>query len=120
MAGPLRGRQVKGSTRGANMPGGGIAHVRDDVDSIVAHMTGVKAAVHADGRQREGRAKARLAGHRETGAAKVEGHKEDTDYVVSLVDPAALSIEYGRSAFTREDGRKVGPMEGLRILGRET
>lgn len=100
------------------MPRGKNWFVRDDVDSIAAHMTGVKAEVVTEGKRREALARARLAQHRHSGAAQVTGHREDTDYVVELADEAALSIEYGREGFTREDGVSVGPMEGLHILGR--
>ena len=37
--------------------------------------------------------------------------------MISLVDDAALSIEYGRGGYVRADGVHVGPMEGLHILG---
>jgi hypothetical protein len=43
---------------------------------------------------------------------------QGTDYLVSLVDPAALSIEFGRAGYTTKGGGHVGPMEGLHILRR--
>lgn len=89
-----------------------------NIDARIAHLPGVKAAVHAKGREFETTAKALLASHRRTGEARIEGHKEDTDYVVSLVDPAALSIEAGRGGYTTKSGAKVGPMEGLHVLRR--
>lgn len=95
-----------------------MAQVYPGTDDYVAHMRGVKAAVHKHGRGVEARAKALLAAHRSEGVAKIKGETQNTDYLVSLVDDAALSIEYGREGFTREDGVYVGPMVGLRILGR--
>jgi hypothetical protein len=88
------------------------------VDAKVAHMAGVKAAVHANGREIEARAQAFLASHHRTGEAHIEGDVQGTDYLVSLVDPAALSIEFGRAGYTTKGGGHVGPMEGLHILRR--
>lgn len=65
-----------------------------------------------------GRARTALAGHRRTGSAKIEVKHGPVDSLVSLVDPAVLSIEFGRGGFTRDDGHYVGPAEGLHILGR--
>lgn len=95
-----------------------MAKVYPGTDDYIAHMPGVKKAVHAHGREVEARAKALLAAHRARGDAEITGRTQDTDYLVSLVDDAALSIEYGREGFTRDDGVYVGPMVGLRILGR--
>jgi len=95
-----------------------MAVVYKGTDAYVAHMPGVKKAVHAHGREVKSRAERLLAQHRAQGVARIEGEVQNTDYLVSLVDKAALSIEYGREGFTREDGVRVGPMVGLRILGR--
>jgi hypothetical protein len=88
------------------------------MDAKIAHMAGVKAAVHAKGREIEARANVFLAPHRRTGQAHIEGDVEDTDYVVSLVDPAALSIEFGRGGYTTKSGAQIGPAEGLHVLRR--
>jgi hypothetical protein len=95
-----------------------MASVRLDLESRVAHMRGVKKRVHDHGRQVQAVARVRLAEHRAEGVSRVEGQAQDTDYIVSLIDDAALSIEFGREGFTRADGVYVGPMAGLRILGR--
>ena len=97
--------------------GGGSDH--DAVNAYIAHMPGVKAAVGAEGREIFARAKARLAAHRDTGAARIEFSRQDTDALIHLVDEAAVSIEYGREGGTDVTGRKKGPMEGLHILGHE-
>jgi hypothetical protein len=93
-----------------------MADVAKNLDRAIAHAPEVKRAVLAVGRAVEARARARLAGHRRTGAARIEAHREDTDYVIELVDDAALSIEFGRSAYTRDDGVEVGAAEPLSIL----
>lgn len=94
----------------------------DGLNAYIAHMPGVKGAVHAEGRQVESRADALFAAHNRPGRHEIVGETQDTDYVVSLEGPAALSVEYGREGFTQEraDGsrRDIGPMEGLHILGK--
>lgn len=89
-----------------------------EVDAAIAHMPGVVAAVHAEAVKIAERAKADLASHRDTGAAHIVVDREDIDTLVSLVDEAAISIEYGREAGTDRSGRKQGAMQGLHILGR--
>lgn len=88
------------------------------VNAYIAHMSGVTGAVMDEGRAIESRAKSDLASHRVTGAASIEIERQDTDAIVSLVDEAAISIEYGRESYTRDDGVKVGAMQGLHILAR--
>jgi hypothetical protein len=88
------------------------------VDAKLAHLPSVKAAVHAKGREIEARANTFLAPHHRTGEAHIEGEVQDTDYVVSLVDPAALSIEFGRGGYTTKSGAQIGPAEGLHVLRR--
>lgn len=68
-------------------------------------------AVRQTAEEIAGRARANLARHRRTGAARIEVARGRTDTQVSLVDDAALSIEYGHIA---PDGTVV---PGLRILG---
>lgn len=97
------------------------------VSAIVAHLPGVKRAVHGKGREIQRRAEAlfdehdRPGGHRVTGEpvkADTVGARGQIDYLVSIEGPVPHIIEFGREGYTREDGTKVGPMEGLRILGR--
>lgn len=64
------------------------------------------------------RAEANLAGHRETGRAKIRVEHGAVDSYVVLDDPASLSIEFGRSAYSTKGGRTVGAMEGLHVLSR--
>ncbi len=111
--GALPGDPAGSSTQGAVM-----ASVYPGTDAWIAHLPGVKAEVHEHGRKVEATARALLASHRQAGDARIEGETQDTDYIVSLVDPAALSIEYGRGGYTTKGGGRVGPMEGLQILGR--
>lgn len=93
-----------------------MASVTRNLDAKVAHMRGVKAEVRRVGDGIGARAKARLAAHKSTGSAEVVVEHGITDTVVALVDPAALSIEFGRGGFTTRSGRKVGPMDGLHIV----
>ena len=96
-----------------------MASVHPQCDDIIAHLPGVTAEVRAHGEAMGARARARLAEHRETGASSIEVTHGATDTVVSLVDEAALAIEFGRGAYTGRDGRRIGAMAPLRILGRE-
>jgi hypothetical protein len=100
-----------------------VAVVYPNCDEIVARQAGVKAAVRAKGKQIEGEARALFAMHDHPGGASIEGEVAGNgkDYLVSLVDPGgnAVAIEFGRGGFTRKsDGRYIGPMEGLHVLGR--
>lgn len=86
------------------------------INRIVARQCGGATKAKAD--ELGGRAEGILAAHRDTGEAKVEVTGGRVDAFVWLVDEAALSIEYGRQAFTTDDGRRVGAMQGLYILHR--
>ncbi len=86
---------------------------------IVAHLPGVKAALREEADAIGARAEGLLAAHFKGGGAHVEVTSGRVDSHVALVDPAALSIEYGHAGFTRaSDGRHVGPSEGLHILAK--
>ncbi|MCU1675338.1 MAG: RoPhRER2 [Frankiales bacterium] len=91
-----------------------MASVRRDINRTVAKMPGVFEAVLAEAHGIAGEAQALLAEHFRTGEAHIEVTKRRPDVLVELVDPAALSIEYGRGP--EENGQ--GAMEGLHILGR--
>lgn len=65
-------------------------------NKTVAHLDGVIAAVYAKAQEGAGRARAILAAHRHTGASSIEVSQGDVDSYVSLVDPNAISIEFGR------------------------
>ncbi len=84
----------------------------------VARMPGVRGAVRTRANRIAAAARSDLASHRVEGEARIEVTRGRTDVVVSLVDVAALSIEYGRSSFTNSRGRRVGGMQGLYIMTR--
>lgn len=86
------------------------------VNKVVAEQKGVVAEVREEARGVSNRAKALLNAHRAEGEARITLSHHGQDSVVSLVDKAALSIEYGRSEYTRSDGMTVGAMEGLYIM----
>lgn len=91
------------------------------VNSYIAHMAGVKGAVHAEGKSIQARAEALFARHDRPGGHRIVGTKQDTDYLVSLVGPAPIVLEFGRAGYTTTRGGRVvevGPMQGLRILGK--
>lgn len=59
-----------------------------------------------------------LAEHRDTGASRIDLERAGVDYLVSLVDPGAMTIEYGRAGGRDRKGRTYRPQEGKHILGR--
>lgn len=87
-----------------------MAEINPNAQDIVAHLPGVRAAVGDAADKIATRARATLAAHRDSGDARVEATRGGTDSHVSLVDEAALSIEYGH--FT-PNGTLV---RGLRVL----
>lgn len=63
----------------------------------VAHLPGVIAAVYAKAVEGGAVARGILAAHRHTGASSIEVTRGSApDSFVSLVDPDAISIEFGR------------------------
>jgi hypothetical protein len=84
----------------------------------VAKLPGVRDAVREVGGEIYFRAEANLAGHRDTGAAHIE--ISDTDYydhwgvTVSLIDEAALAIEFGH--YVRMGNGFPRYVPGLKIL----
>lgn len=95
-----------------------MAVVYPRTNDRVAHMEGVKLGVRLLRDEVAGRASALLVQHRATGDHRIVKVMEDTDGLVILEGRSPLSVEYGRAGFTRDDGRYVGPMEALNILGR--
>lgn len=67
------------------------------IDAQVARMPGVIAAVAKAGESIADRARLRLETipKRRTGQSRIEIHHGKVDTYVSLVDPAALAIEFG-------------------------
>lgn len=88
------------------------------VTKLVSELPGVKAEVHAKGRAIQARAEALFAAHDRPGGHKIVGEKRGQDYLVSIEGDVPHVIEFGREAYTNKQGKRVGPMEGLRILGR--
>ncbi|SRR6266498_3687056 len=93
-----------------------MAEVRRDADEIVARLPGVRAAVRAAAREIGARARANLAQHRHSGDAEIEVTYGRADAHVSLVDEAALSIEYGHFTDNGELDAEVTYVPGLRVL----
>lgn len=65
------------------------------MNQIISHLDGVSDEVHDVAKQRAAQSRALLAGHRDTGNAEITVTRGDVDSFVNLVDPAALSIEFG-------------------------
>lgn len=65
------------------------------MNHIVSRLPVVNEAVRKETNEIAGRARRNLAGHRDTGNARIETSFTKTDGIVSLVDPAAESIEWG-------------------------
>lgn len=63
-------------------------------------------------------ARAELLRHRKSGVAQIEVTHGRVDSEVALVDPDALSIEFGHGEYTRKDGRTVGKSQGLNVIGK--
>lgn len=84
-----------------------MATVYKSVERIAAHQA--HEATIAKAEQMAGTARTRLAQHRYSGRATIEvspGRRADA--FVALVDPAALSIEFGRSSSSES-----GAMQGI-------
>lgn len=91
------------------------------MNKTISNLPGVKGAVRAKAGEIGVRAEMRLAGHRVTGAAHIEvehnfpGAYGHIDSRVSLIDEAALSIEYGHHLFV--NGQRTGKhIAGLYIV----
>jgi hypothetical protein len=95
-----------------------MAEVSRYAVKVVASLPGVKVARRAAAEALGQEARANLRAHRETGASRIVVRHRTRDSFVELVDAAALSIEFGRGGYTRRDGKRIGPAEGLHILGR--
>lgn len=85
------------------------------INDIVAHLGGVIDAVHHRGTLIAATADMLLEMHRDTGDASIDIERHKVDTLVSLVDEAALSIEFGH--FHNFTGRYV---HGLYIITRAT
>ena len=89
---------------------------RDAMNIVISGLEGVQLAVNREAKQIGARASAILEGHRHPGDdthAEIEVERGDVDSYASLVDPAAMSIEYGH-----RDAKTGRPVQGLHILRR--
>lgn len=89
---------------------------RDAMNIVISGLGGVQLAVNKEAKKIGARASAILEGHRHPGDdthAEIEVERGDVDSYVSLVDPAAMSIEYGH-----RDAKTGKPVQGLHILRR--
>jgi len=83
---------------------------------VVSHQKGVKRSTLKVAREIGGIAAGRLAGHRYSGHARIEVTQGDTDAFASLVDPAALSIEFGHYLGSQELGTTRPFIRGLHLF----
>ncbi len=87
-----------------------------EMNKKISHLEGVRNAVHAHGKEIGAIADGRLAPHRRTGQAHIEVSQGSTDTIVSLVDPAALSIEFGHYLGRQELGTRRQFVRGLHLF----
>lgn len=91
--------------------------LRDDkMNETVANLSGVKGSVRKTANEMRVIVEGRLAPHRKTGQARIEVSYGKTDAYVSLVDPAALSIEFGHYLGNEELGSKRYFVRGLHLF----
>lgn len=94
-----------------------MVDMRPGLDRLIARQAGVRAEVSSVAGQVEAAASARLAAHRRTGEHQIATERPNfTDVDVVMTGAGAVSVEYGRDGYTRPDGTRVGPMDGLRIM----
>lgn len=82
----------------------------------ISHMPGVRGAVYDVGKEIGQIAEGRLAPHRKTGAAHIEVSRGTVDTFVSLVDEAALSIEFGHYLGSQSRGLNRQFVRGLHLF----
>jgi hypothetical protein len=82
----------------------------------ISHLPGVRASVYGVAQEIGQIAEARLAPHRKTGAAHIEVSRGSTDAFASLVDEAALSIEFGHYLGREELGTSRQFVRGLHLF----
>lgn len=88
----------------------------EKMNETVANLQGVKGAVKRTANEMRVIVEARLAPHRKTGRARIEVSYGKTDAYVSLVDPAALSIEFGHYLGRKELGTRRHFVQGLHLF----
>lgn len=87
-----------------------------EMNKKISHLPGVKKSVHGFGKEIGMIAEGRLAPHRKTGQARIEVSQGEVDTIVSLVDPAALSIEFGHYLGRQELGTRRHFVRGLHLF----
>jgi len=95
-----------------------MATVNKSCNRVVARLPGVKGAVKSRAEILGARARGILGAHRETGRARIIVTQGRLDSFVSLEDPAAAALEYGREAGVSASGRAYPAQAGLYILHR--
>lgn len=86
------------------------------MNKTISHLPGVKASVRAEAKVIADIAAARLAPHRRTGAAHIDVSHGTVDSYVSLVDEAALSIEFGHYMGSQALGLSRPFVRGLHLF----
>lgn len=86
------------------------------MNKTISRLPGVKASVRAVADEIGVIANARLLPHRKTGAAHIEVKSGRVDSWVSLVDEAALSIEFGHYLGREELGTGRKFIQGLHLF----
>lgn len=86
------------------------------MNHTVSHLRGVRKETLSTAREIGAIAEARLAPHRKTGQAHIEVSQGDVDAFASLVDPAALSIEFGHYLGSEELGAGRQFIRGLHLF----
>lgn len=87
-----------------------------NMNKKISHLPGVVKSVRAVATEIKGIAEGRLAPHRRTGQAHIEVSHGEVDAYVSLVDPAALSIEFGHYMGRQELGTRRTFVRGLHLF----
>lgn len=82
----------------------------------ISHLPGVRASVYDVAKEIGMIAEGRLAPHRKTGAAHIEVSRGTVDAFASLVDEAALSIEFGHYLGREELGTSRKFIQGLHLF----
>jgi hypothetical protein len=88
----------------------------EKMNKKISHLPGVRGAVFEVAQEIGHIAEGRLAPHRKTGAAHIEVSRGTVDSFVSLVDEAALSIEFGHYLGREELGTGRKFIRGLHLF----
>ena len=90
-----------------------MATVDPNIASLVAHMSGVHAAVLLERDRVAAIAEGLFAGHDNPGGHEISTRDEEVDGLIDFTGPAPLSVEFGH--WTPDHKTRV---EGLHILSR--